>query len=186
MGHLCQFVWGHQTHPIIFVAHPEHKSPQVIGRFSPSCYYPWCLCVSRGVNHSNDVAADNQRPTHAPLRHVACVSVQMYFKCDYERVNVFTSENVYKSVECAFTAAMCVYYLCAFVQSESLCWLSKMIGMQRSTGSEQRMQLEAWPSVQRTTHTKNPLTCCLPICVCVCVHSKISWIQYAPWNQLKC
>lgn len=86
MGHVCQFVRWHRTHPIIFVAHPEHKSPEIIGRFSPcsvkiliTIFHPWCLGVSCGVNHRKDVAADNQRPTHAPP-----VSL-----CVYEHVNMF-------------------------------------------------------------------------------------------------
>lgn len=33
MGYVFQFVWWHQTHPMIFVAHPEQKSPHMSGRF---------------------------------------------------------------------------------------------------------------------------------------------------------
>lgn len=78
MGHLCQFVWWHETHPKIFVAHPEHRSPEM--HRAPALlilHDLLCLGVSSGVNHRNDVAADDQRPTHAPLSQFMCVSVNV-------------------------------------------------------------------------------------------------------------
>lgn len=105
-----------------------------------------------------------------PTVQSLCVSMWMYLNSRESVWTVFSGWSEEKCIKmrkgicfsCSYVwrvLSVCVCTVC-----ESLCWLFKVLGMHRSTGSEQRMQLEAWPSVQHKNNGTN-----LQLCMFVCV-----------------
>lgn len=82
MGHVCQFVWWHRTHPIIFVAHPEHKSPWMVGRFSPTIRGLFILpmmhwCVEWRQPQKRRGCRQPETNTCTPLLVYVCVGMRV-------------------------------------------------------------------------------------------------------------
>lgn len=173
MGHVCQFVWWHQTHPIILVAHPEHKSPQMFGRFSPiirRCLFvffipmmPWCVVWRQPQKRRG--CRQPETNTCTPLLDYVCVSMWMWFMWSCEAGYVFNELQL---------CVECLYMMWGFVL------IVEGVGMHRSTGSEQRMQLEAWPSVQRKNNDTT-LHSCMFVCVQDC--SLFTWGEGVVQNR---
>lgn len=181
MGYVCHFVWWHRTHPTIFVAYPEHKSPQMAGRFSPImiiiitafffCFFfthDALVCHVASTTEKTWLQTTRDQHMHPSVR-LCVLSCECVFSinvkmCDCKRARLemcLAVELWERNVQKKKNRGMCFScsYVCG-VWFVSLCVdCFKVLGMHRSTGSEQRMQLEAWPSVQHENSTTNLHLC---------------------------
>lgn len=136
-------------------------------------YYPWCLGVSCGVNHRKDAAADNQRPTHAPLCYVpVCV---LACECAWVCAEMCSSvQRQWKRCLGFFLQLRADYVtcVCVFLQFAGLCvggW--RCWGCTGPLGVSRECSLRLDPLFNTKT---TPLTLCM--CVCVSMYSKISCV----------
>lgn len=124
MGHVFHYVWWHWTHPIMFVAHPEHKSPHMSGRFRfylhGSVWTP-DASVCRVASTTAKTWLQTTRDQHMH----PCVEDMCVLACEWMCLWM-----------CEGDVFPAVFHVCVCSVV-----LVKLLGMHRSTGSEQRMQL---------------------------------------------